>query len=168
MTENNSALSERYRQTTKELLQLIEKFDNEAFNRKPSPEKWSAGEVAEHLLIFDIRLSDILKTATHPTERDLNEKVPTVNARVSNRANKIDAPPFLIPSPDAKSVSDLVEKIRDQRSNIAAKIEKMDLSLHSKEYPHRLFGELTIYEWINLIDLHSRRHMDQLLELLES
>ena len=166
MTENNSALAERYLQTTKELLQLIERFDNEVFNRKPSPDKWSAGEVAEHLLIFDIRLSDILKTAVHPTDRDTTEKVSTINTRVSNRANKIDAPPFLIPSTDAKSVSDMVEKIRAERSDIVAKIEKMDLSLHSKDFPHRLFGELTVYEWINLIDLHTRRHIAQLEELL--
>jgi hypothetical protein len=167
MTENNSALAERFRQTTEELLQLIEKFDNKGFNRKPSPDKWSAGEVAEHLLIFDIRLSDILKTATHPTDREITEKVSTVDARVSNRANKIDAPPFLIPSADSKSVSVMAEKIRAERLHINTLIKETDLSLHSKEFPHRLFGELTAYEWINLIDLHSRRHMKQLQELME-
>lgn len=167
MTENNSTLAERFRKTTEELLQLIERFDNEGFNRKPSPDKWSAGEVAEHLLIFDIRLSDILKTATHPTDRDIAEKVPTVDTRVSNRENKIDAPPFLIPTADAKSVSAIAEKIRAERLQIGKLIGEIDLSLHSKEFPHRLFGELTAYEWINLIDLHSRRHMAQLLELLE-
>lgn len=167
MTENNTTLAARFRQTTTELLALIERFDNEGFNRKPAPDQWSAGEVAEHLLIFDTRLSDILKTATYPTDRDISEKVPTVNARVSNRVNKIDAPPFLIPSPDPKSVTAITEKIRAERLHIDTLIKETDLSLHSKEFPHRLFGELTAYEWINLIDLHGRRHMEQLRELLE-
>lgn len=167
MTENNTTLAERFRQTTTELLQLLERFDNEGFNQKPAADKWSAGEVAEHLLIFDIRLSDILKTAIHPTDRAITEKVPTVNARVGDRANKIDAPPFLLPTADTKSVSVMTEKIRSERSHIDTLIKETDLSLHSKDFPHRLFGELTAYEWINLIDLHSRRHMEQLKELLE-
>ena len=166
MTENNTALVARYQTTTEELLQLIGRFDNESFNHKPSPDKWSAGEVTEHLLIFDLRLTDILKTAVHPTERDITEKNHTVTARVSNRANKIDAPPFLIPSADTKSPSILVEKIHTERMAISKVIERIDLSLHSKDFPHRLFGELTVYEWVNLIDLHTRRHMAQLGELL--
>lgn len=157
----------RFRKTTQELMQLIEKFDHESFNRKPTINKWSAGEVAEHLLIFDIRLNHILETATHPTDRDITEKQPVFNARVSDRKNKIEAPPFLIPSEGIKSSSDLAEKIRAERMGICNLIEKIDLSLHSKEYPHRLFGELTAYEWVNLVDVHTMRHMAQLLELLE-
>ena len=166
MPEKNKDLDRQFRKTTEELTQLIEQFDNETFNRKPSPEKWSAGEVAEHLLIFDIRLNLILETATHPSTRDITEKVPVFTARVSDRANKIDAPPFLVPSPGIKSPTSLVDKIRTERKKIFKAIEELDLSLHSKEFPHRLFGELTALEWINLVDVHAHRHMEQLQELL--
>lgn len=166
MTEDNKTLTNRFLATTDELVKLIESFDQETFNKKPSPDKWSAGQVAEHLLIFDIRLSDVLKTATHPTERDIAEKNTAVNARVSNRVNKIDAPPFLIPSDDMQTPSLLAEKIRTERANICKQIEVIDLSLHSKDFPHRLFGELTVYEWVNLIDQHTHRHIAQLKELL--
>lgn len=166
MTENNTQLVTRYLATTEELLALLERFDTERFNRKPSAEKWSAGAVAEHLLLFDLRLQDILKTTVHPTDRDISEKNPAVTTRVSDRINKIDAPPFLIPSADHQSPSDLIEKIRAIRMETSKMIEGMDLSLHSKDFPHRLFGELTVYEWVNLIDLHTRRHMAQLGELL--
>ena len=167
MIESNQDLAARFRKTTDELVQLIEKFNHESFNRKPSIDKWSAGEIAEHLLIFDLRLNHILETATYPTDREITEKQPVFNARVSDRKNKTDAPPFLIPSEGIKSASDLVEKIRAERISICNLIEKIDLSLHSKEFPHRLFGELTAFEWINLVDVHTRRHMAQLLELLE-
>ncbi|MES2005763.1 MAG: DinB family protein [Bacteroidota bacterium] len=166
MIESNKAIAERFGRTTEELLQLISKFTDTGFNRKPTEDKWSAAEVAEHLLIFDTRLNKILETTTEATERAIEEKVATIAARVSNRNNKIDAPPFLLPSPGSKSVADLVEKIRAERLLIVKAIEEKDLALYSKEFPHRLFGELTAYEWINLVDTHARRHMEQLLELL--
>lgn len=166
MTENNTTLSNRFRKTTEELLKLIERFDRQSFNRKPSEEKWSAAEVAEHLLLFDLRLNDILKTATQPTDRDIVEKVTAINARVSDRKNKIEAPPFLIPSNKVQSPEVLSEKIRAERIKICSVIEETDLSLHSKEFPHRLFGELTVHEWVNLVDQHTHRHIAQLEELL--
>ena len=166
MTQNNTDLLKKFQATTEELVKLIERFDSQSFNRKPSEEKWSAGEVVEHLLIFDIRLNEILTTATQPTDRDLAEKLTAINARVSDRQNKIDAPPFLIPSNTGQSPEILSEKIQVERLKICTVIEKTDLSLHSKEFPHRLFGELTVYEWVNLVDTHTRRHMAQLEELL--
>jgi len=166
MADINEQLAKQFRNTTGHLVQLIEKFDTGSFNRKPANGGWSAGEVAEHLLIFDTRLNKILETATHITDRDIAEKAPVFTARVSDRKNKIDAPPFLLPSPGSKSVPSLVEQIKEERRRIIKSIEENDLALHSKEFPHRLFGELTALEWINLVDVHAKRHMEQLNELL--
>ncbi len=166
MVESNKTLATQFRKTTDELTQLIEKFDHESFNKKPAPDKWSAGEVAEHLLIFDIRLNLILEGATHATKRDITEQVPIFTAHVSNRENKIDAPEFLLPSAGIKSPTAIVEKIRTERRKIFKAIEERDLSLLNKTIPHRFFGEMTGYEWINLIDVHAHRHMEQLKELL--
>jgi hypothetical protein len=166
MENSNKNLANQFRKTTEELTGLIEKFDHESFNQRPDNEGWTAGEVTEHLLLFDIRLNQILATATQKTERDITEKTPVFTARVSNRENKIDAPPFLLPSPGIKSSAELVGKFNTERAKIVSTIEENDLSLHSKEFPHRLFGELTAHEWINLVDVHTNRHIAQLLELL--
>jgi len=168
MEEINKQLAKQFRNSTEELVQLIEKFDNESFNRKPANGGWNAGEVAEHLLLFDIRLNKILETATHATDRDIAEKEPIFITRLGDRKNKIDAPPFLVPSPGIKSVSILVDNIKAERSKITRTIEENDLSLHSKEFPHRFFGEMTVLEWIKFIDLHAKRHMEQLDELLST
>jgi len=167
MEDSNNKLANQFRKTTEELIRLIEKFDHESFNQKPARGGWTAGEVTEHLLLFDIRLNQVLATATHKTERDITEKMPVFTARVSDRKNKIDAPPFLLPLPGIQSLPELVEKIRAERTKIVRIIEENDLSFHSKEFPHRLFGELTAHEWINLVDVHTNRHMAQLLELLD-
>jgi hypothetical protein len=168
MEDSNNKLANQIRKTSEDLTGLIEKFDQETFNRKPAGGGWSAGEVVEHLLLFDIRLNHVLTTATQKTERDITEKTPVFTARVSDRKNKIEAPSFLLPSPGIKSAPELIGKIGSERAKIIRTIEENDLSLHSKEFPHRLFGELTAHEWINLVDVHTKRHMAQLLELLNT
>ncbi len=166
MQETKNDLLQRFRSTTNELIALIESFDPASFNRKPANNGWSAGEVTEHLLIFDKRLTLIIESATHFTERDITEQVGVLTPRVTDRKTPIDAPPFLIPTPGNKSSDELVQDIRTERENILKTLEQKDLALHSKEYPHRFYGEMTVYEWITLIDLHARRHMEQLRELL--
>ena len=165
MPITTNELVETFRSTTEKLTALIESFDNETFNSKPENGGWSAGEVAEHLLIFDQRLTLILDSAIYPTERDILEQVNIFTPRVTDRNNKIEAPPFLIPTPGIKSPEKLAELIRSERDDIIQKIKQKDLTLHSKEYPHRFYGEMTSMEWITLIDLHAKRHMEQLGEL---
>ena len=164
--KENQAVADRFQATTTALIELIAKFDKDTFNRKPSADQWSAGEVVEHLLTFDTRLNQILTSTTHAAERNMDEKVSVFTARVSDRANKIDAPPFLLPTAGEKSASLLIEQIRTERKKIIETLAQIDLSLLSKEYPHRLFGELTANEWIQLVDVHTHRHLAQLQELL--
>jgi hypothetical protein len=166
MTETSTDLLQRFHTTTQQLTELIKKFDHETFNHKPADDKWSAGEVTEHLLIFDTRMNQILEDATHPTDRNISEKMEEMFPKVSDRKNKIDAPKFMIPSPGIKSSEELLEKIMAERDKIFKAIEEKDLSLHSKQFPHRFYGEMTAYEWLNLVDLHTKRHLEQLDELL--
>ncbi len=166
MEATSTSLLNRFHSTTEQLIQLIEQFDATAFNRKPANDGWSAAEVTEHLLIFDARLNLILEDATQPADRDQEEQVAVFTPKVSDRKNKIEAPPFLIPSPGIKSKQVLIEKIIAERKKIFKAIEEKNLSLISKQFPHRFYGEMTAYEWLNLIDLHTKRHMEQLTELL--
>ena len=165
MPQTKNELILRLQTTTEELLGLISNMDDDTFNRKPENGGWSAAEVAEHLLIFDKRLNLVLESAVHPTDRDITANVAIFTPRVTNREAKLEAPPFLIPSGDRKSVPEITAKIRAERARIISKITESDLSLHSKEYPHRFFGEMTAQEWVIHMDLHTKRHIEQLKEM---
>ena len=162
----NQELLERYRSTTEELLQLIEKFDAGSFTRKPADNGWNACEVAEHLRLFDVRLNEVLATSHKPAERDPLEKVPEFTPRVTNRAVKLEAPPFLVPAVDNSSPEEMGSQIRSEREKIMSAIENNDLTLISTEFPHRLFGEMTAREWVVFCDMHTHRHLPQLTSLL--
>lgn len=97
MEINSNIIAAQFRATTATLIGLLEAFTPETFNRKPSPAAWNAGDVAEHLLLFDIRLQEILATATEPANRNPTEKTAEYTARVTNREAAEPALPNSIP-----------------------------------------------------------------------
>lgn len=166
MEINNATIAAQFQATTDSLISLLETFTPETFNRKTAPTAWNAGDVAEHLLLFDIRLQEILATATQPANRNPTEKIAEYTGRVTNREARIDAPPFLIPVPAERTPAEMIAKLRTERNKIVTAMATQDLTLVSTDFPHRFFGEMTAYEWVVFLDLHTHRHFPQLKELL--
>lgn len=166
MEINSNTLAAQFRATTVTLIGLLEAFTPDTFNRKPSPTAWNAGDVAEHLLLFDIRLQEIMATATETANRNPTEKIAEYTGRVTNREVRIDAPPFLVPAAAERTPADMITKLQTARNKIAEAITTQDLTLISTAFPHRFFGEMTAFEWIHFLDLHTQRHFPQLRELL--
>jgi uncharacterized damage-inducible protein DinB len=153
---------------TEQLTKKISEFDFETFNRKPADGGWSAGEIAEHILIFDIRLNTVLPDATSPSQRDPHAQIKSISDRLEDRGNKIDAPEFLKPSGIATDPQAIIEKIRTERNKVLRFIDDNDLSLTNAKTPHRLFGTLTALEWIALVMQHTARHLHQFDDMLRN
>jgi hypothetical protein len=166
MEINSKRLAAQFRATTATLIDLLEQFTPETFNSKPTATAWNAGDVAEHLLLFDIRLQEILASSTEPANRNPTEKIADYTGRVTNREVRIDAPPFLVPAAAERTPAEMIAKLQTARTAIIAAIETQDLTLISPAFPHRFFGEMTAFEWIHFLDLHTNRHIPQLQELL--
>jgi hypothetical protein len=161
----NQALSIALRTNTDDLLKALSRFDYPAFNSKPSVGGWGAGEITEHLLLFDVRVNTVLSGNTVPADRDPQEKVNAFQERLADRENKIDAPPFLLPSGISQDPAALTDKILVERRKLSQSILETDLSLTYPDTPHRLFGVLTGIEWIQLLIHHCNRHLIQLAAL---
>ena len=158
----NHLMTVALRTNTDDLLKELARFDYPSFNQKPGSGGWSAGEIAEHLLLFDIRVNTVLSGKSTPTTRDAQEKINMFQERLADRENKIDAPPFLMPSNVAKDPTALVEKIIAERRKLDQMITDTDLYLEYPDTPHRLFGTLTGVEWVQLLIHHCNRHLLQL------
>jgi hypothetical protein len=154
--------------STEHLIQKIDAFNFETFNRKPADGGWSGGELAEHILLFDIRLNRVLADATVLVERDPHEKIKPITDRLEDRVNKIDAPEPLKPTGIATDPQEMIEMIRAERNKVLRFIEEKDLALANTKTPHRLFGELTALEWIVLVIQHTQRHLFQFDRLQSS
>lgn len=157
----NELMATALRENTDALLKALSAFDYQGFNHHPPGAVWTAGEIAEHILIFDIRVTTILSGKSAAANRDPQEKINAFQERLADRTNRMDAPTYLIPSPTPKGPSALTEKILIQRRQLTATILNQDLSRIFPDNPHPIYGTLTGIEWIQLLILHCNRHLEQ-------
>lgn len=86
-------------------------------------------------------------------------------ARIMDRSSPIAAQPSGHPVRGlgwAEASAEL-EETRSRLVEVLVAADGLDLSVRSA--PHRVFGDLTLYEWIALVGAHERRHAEQIREI---
>ncbi|HVZ26040.1 MAG TPA: DinB family protein [Sediminibacterium sp.] len=143
----------------------LQVFDDTALNKRINPVSWTAGEVGEHLLMFDQRVNKILPGETRSPDRDPQAKIALFTRRLADRDNRIDAPAFLAPSGIQTSSASLIGEIEKERAILTKLIREKDMTLLYPAAPHRFFGPMTGMEWVQFLILHGERHFLQLDEI---
>jgi hypothetical protein len=161
----NDSLTTELQKNVEALTKELSRFNYEDFNRVPATGGWTPGQIAEHLLIFDIRALTTLSGKTQPVDRDPQELFPAILARLTNREHKSDAPPFLIPTDTSKDPAALTDKLIAARRNLIQFVTEHNMDLLLPDMPHRFFGPMTGNEWMQLIILHAKRHLLQLQDI---
>ena len=141
--------------------------------RKPASDRWSINEVLEHVSMVE---QLFLKTLIAGIE----------SAKASGPAVEVDEPPML-----SDQLKDVVEDRTTRRNapehvhpsgnvaaeaalhTIAAGHAKLrdalqaapDVALSRVTHDHRAFGTLNIYQWVDFLAGHERRHLAQVREI---
>ncbi|MES2328151.1 MAG: DinB family protein [Bacteroidota bacterium] len=164
----NEAMMIALKENTNTLAKALSAFDYVHFNRHPADGGWTAGEIAEHLLLFDLRITNVFSGKTAPSDRDPQANINAMQDRMADRVNRIDAPTFLVPSTTAKDPVTLTQKILDQRCIISIMITDQDITVLLPDSPHRFYGIMSAVEWVQFLIHHCNRHIEQLRELAGS
>ena len=138
-------------------------------NFKSAPEKWSVGEVLEHLASSE----DFLMTTVHEQvmkgpARPAGEDVKAIDAMIlqviPDRTQKFQAPEPLKPNNRYGSPQDALAHFEASRGKTIAFLnDTKDLRDHAIDSP--LGKKLDGYQWLLFIAAHSERHTKQLLEV---
>jgi hypothetical protein len=141
------------------------------WNFKPSPEKWSIGEIAEHLALTEALLRGlVVKSAAGPADADLagkrtmkDEEV-LKNIATRDPAKPVSAPPMLAPQKKFATPAAAVAAFEAERKKTIAYIEKTedDLRHHAFQIPG---GVMDCLQGLFMIAAHTDRHVDQIREV---
>jgi len=140
---------------------------------RPAPGRWSVAEVLEHLALvnrfFAQRITDAIEEARAAglgPESRARETLPAdVSERMADRGDPRDAREAMMPTGviDAAAAWDDLDVARGA---VRTAVSGGDgLALGSVKADHRLFGSLTIYQWVELTAAHEVRHADQIREI---
>jgi uncharacterized damage-inducible protein DinB len=137
---------------------------------KPSADRWSIAQCAEHVALsedalFQVVTENVMKSeptaGNKPASREKDQKV---IAMVRDRSQKAKAPKSVQPSERWGTRRALVRDFKKSRDRTVGYVETTqdDLRGHSGAHP---VGLLDAYQWLLLISAHAERHTAQINEV---
>ena len=156
--------------TRKMLLDSVAALSDAQWRFQPSPDRWSVGQCAEHIVLTEERLfslitEKILKSPAAPEKATAEQRAKDAQVleRMSDRSQKAQAPEALVPGP-ATSRTELLERFKQVRDRTIAYVDQTEapLRLHFASVPG---GEMDAYQFLLMIAGHTDRHVQQIEEV---
>jgi hypothetical protein len=141
------------------------------FTFKPSPERWSVAEVAEHIAVSEERLYGMIteKLMATPTPKELLAQVQRnddqLRKAVVDRTTPRQAPEMLKPTGKYTTLEAVTEAFQKGRDKSVAYMQSTQDDLRGHAGPHPLLKALDGYQWIILMAAHTARHTAQIEEV---
>ena len=140
------------------------------WNFKAAPDRWSVGEVVEHLALTEEFLRGLQQktvsgpVATAEQRAATKGKDETILKAIPDRTQKAQAPEPLRPTMKLGSQADVVKAFRERRGKTLDYAGKTtdDLRAHVAESP---IGPVDAYQWLLFIGAHTERHLAQIREV---
>lgn len=155
---------------SKKFLADIESVSEAQWKFKPGTDRWSVGDVAEHITLSeDLLYSVVQKTLQSPADdakaKTLEGKEKQLLVGVRDRSFKAQAPEVIKPVGKFATKKELVDAFMAARSKTIEYIKTTNDPLKNHITPHPAFGDLTTYQWLVLLAGHADRHVAQLEEV---
>lgn len=159
------------RQSQSDTMTKIAALDDAQWSFKSAPDRWSAGQVLEHLFLseagFVSRVDSLMSAESNPDWAKLSSGKSELITRVlPDRTNRAQAPPPFIPKGEM-SRAKLVGAYSAQRSRMIelAGDGSKPYKAHIDESGTPL-GPLSAAHWLRFAALHNVRHNKQIDEVL--
>lgn len=146
------------------VLRSIENLSDEQLNEQVEAGRWSIMQVLDHLYLMErVIVHTLADQLTNGEDKATVEKPIQFT---TNRSTKVTAPSFATPSDDFISLEEMKSKLTKSRENLNNLIASADKTLLAqRSYPHPVFGDLSLTQWIPFIGLHEKRHLAQIEEV---
>ncbi|PFA66382.1 hypothetical protein CN378_13875 [Bacillus sp. AFS015802] len=140
----------------------LEGLSFEKLNQKPSPQEWSIAQIVLHLAGAETRF---LTLALESAENQSGGSGTDVDLSVfDDPAQKLKAP--IEPSSDPKTREELMKALDESRSLTTQFLEEYtEDGLDRQSMHHHRFGEMPIWQVLELLGKHEQRHLLQIADV---
>lgn len=165
-------LLKQLEESRERLLHMAQGLTREQLHYCPEPGRWTVAECLEHIVTVEERLLEriqkSLEKGPDTSKRSAFEgQDEAMGADVAGRITRFQAPEVLVPTgrlTDEKLLTEFAAA--RQRTQDFAASTNADLRRHF--FPHPVFGEMDLYQWLLLTAAHCDRHCAQSEEVMAS
>lgn len=156
-------------ESRKEFLAAIDGVSESQWKWKPAPDRWSVGEVAEHIVLGEAsQFGNVKKAIASMPDPDWEQKTKGKTERLvatlAPRLGKAQAPEAIVPK-GAMTQAQVKERFERQRAEIVKFAIETDAPLKQYIIENPFFGSLNGYNWLIYAPLHTMRHDKQIAEV---
>ncbi|MBO1912452.1 DinB family protein, partial [Microvirga sp. 3-52] len=141
-----------------QLLIEVNSLTDEELNWIPTDNRWSIRQVMEHLYLMESSISKTIKRQLFTGVQKQTSDKPI--ERTTDRSLKVEAPDFAQPGEVFATLDELKSKLsksHSQLKTIANTVPEEELA--AKSYPHPVFGDMSLKQWIPFVGYHELRHI---------
>lgn len=145
-----------------EVIQLLSSFSKEQINMIPFEGSWTAGQVAQHIILSGRGFMKLLSGPSGVAERDPVEFAPTIKGFLLDFDKKFESPAVVRPEIMDYEKDNLITTLGEIKGSISMAIKTSDFKdlCLAEEVP--VLGFLTRLEVIHFVIAHTKRHIKQL------
>ena len=154
-------------ETLAQLIQLLSKFNQEQLNTAPFESSWTAGQLAQHLIMADGGFVDMINGPVKETQRNVDELVSKIKTIFLNFDIKMSSPDFIVPQLIDYEKEELVDLMNKIKSDLNKSLETLDLTKTCTTFELPVLGFLTRLEAVYFIIYHTQRHIHQLTKIYQ-
>src|SRR5260370_8858478 len=137
----------------KEMIDAVKDLADEQWKWKPALDRWSVGEVAEHIVLAEGslfgRLQAALDNPPNPEwEKKTAGKTELILKVMAPRLGKAQAPEAIVPQ-GKLTRAEVMSRFDDVRAKTLQFPDETKIALneHTSEHPFPIFGTLNAYQW---------------------
>ena len=134
-----------------------------AINIKRADGGWSVGEIGDHI----VKSTGVNFGATQSTERPYNENAAAIKDLFLNFRLKFQANPVLHPDAKQYSSDEIFSSLDKNKEAVLEMINNEDLTKTCTDIELPVWGTLTKYEWLVLMENHITRHTHQVKDFIK-
>lgn len=157
---------QKFSAVTDELLELLKKFSPAELNIAPIRDKWTAGQIGDHLF-KSYAVVRTLKGGLTISERPPDQKVEEIRNLFLDFSIEMDSPEAILPSEEFLHKEALIEGLRERIEQLRQIVNKEDLTFICTDFAIPEYGHFTRLEWIYFTIFHTQRHNHQVKNLLQ-
>ncbi|MEO7444339.1 MAG: hypothetical protein ABIT96_07365 [Ferruginibacter sp.] len=142
--------------------EALDDFNPNSLYTKFSPDRWSGGEIANHIFKSISGLPAVLQGPVEPAYPGRQSQLPMLKTMFLDNPGKMTSPVFILPGNEPIPKELLKEKLLAVGEGVLIISNSLDLSLVCKmvSFPGELY--LTAEEWLSFSGWHMLRHSKQL------
>jgi hypothetical protein len=153
-----------YEETVNSLLAAAGAFSRETFNQIPFGGSWTAAQVLVHITKSNLSVAEVLSWQGKPVHRPPDKRVKELGDIFLDFTTRLKSPDFILPEPGVYEKAILAQNLQHSITRIYNEAAGADLSEAVK---HPVFGDITRLELLYFVTYHTRRHINQLNNILK-